>query len=125
MKSVETSCLKQGMVIAENVYSKNGQLIVSANSSLTRQMISHLVYYRISSVNIIDDEKLPEQTKESLNKKSEVERTHMAKLLSSQEYAIFKKQYQQNVSVLEDNFNDIILKNTRIDEPELITDTVE
>ena len=125
MKSVETSSLKQGMVVAENVYSKNGQLIVSSNSCLTRQMISHLVYYKIESIKIIDVEQIPEETKESINKKSEIERTHMVRLLSSREFEIFQKQYVENVAVLEDNFNDIILKNIPIDEPKLITDTVE
>lgn len=125
MKLIETSKLSEGMIVCENVFSKNGQIIVSANSSLTRQMISHLKYYRIDTVTVIDNEEIPEETQVSLTKREKVENMHLSRLLSTLEYAKFKAQYTENVEALEHNFNDIIFKNTPIDEPTLITDTVK
>ena len=124
MREIETSDLKQEMIIAKDVFSEKGQLIVAADSCLTRQMISHLLYYKINSVFIIDDDNIPLATKESMQKKSEIEKSHIAKLISTAEFNNFKKLYQENTKLLENSFNDIILKNTPIDQPSLIDDTV-
>lgn len=124
MPIVETKKLTEGLIVSANVYSKSGQLIVPVNSCLTRQMISHLRYYNITEVSIHEGE-IPKEAQESINLKNDVEKTHLDKLLSTQEYAKFKENYTENVTLVEENFNDIILKNTPIDEPNLITDTVE
>ena len=81
MREIETSDLKQEMIIAKDVFSEKGQLIVAADSCLTRQMISHLLYYKINSVFIIDDDNIPLATKESMQKKSEIEKSHIARIL--------------------------------------------
>lgn len=49
MRTVKTQDLTPGMITAEPVLSKHGQLIVAADTELTNQMIAHLSYYNIPS----------------------------------------------------------------------------
>ena len=44
MRTVKTQDLTPGMITAEPVLSKHGQLIVAADTELTNQMIAHLSY---------------------------------------------------------------------------------
>lgn len=50
MRTVKTQDLTPGMITAEPVLSKHGQLIVAADTELTNQMIAHLSYYNIYSI---------------------------------------------------------------------------
>lgn len=124
MHLVDLKELSQDMIVAENVYSKNGQLIIEKNTALTQQMINHLSYYRIISVPILDGE-IPDETQKAIAHKDQVEKTHLQKLLSTPEYVKFRESYTDSVKALEGTFNDIIFKNTPIDEPNVILDTVE
>ena len=54
MRTVKTQDLTPGMITAEPVLSKHGQLIVAADTELTNQMIAHLSYYNIPSASILD-----------------------------------------------------------------------
>lgn len=123
MSLVEIKNLKEGQIVAENVYTRNGQLILHKDTCLTRQMISRLAYYKILKISILEGE-IPQVTQDSIDLKNQVEQSHVAKLLASSEFQIFKKTYAHNIKVLEQNFNDIILKNTSINELSLITDTI-
>lgn len=123
MSTILTKQLTEGQIVAEHVYTKNGQIIIQKDTCLTRQMISRLTFYEIPSVVIIDGE-IPDSTRESMAIQKEVEQSHLARLIASSEFQIFQKSYTHNVEVIEKNFNDIILKNTSIDEISLITETI-
>ena len=60
MAILQTKDLAVGMMVAQDVYSKAGQLIIRKDSLLTRQMIAHLKYYFIDEIEIHDGE-LPEE----------------------------------------------------------------
>lgn len=124
MHLVDLKELSQNMIVAENVYSKNGQLIIPKNTALTQQMINHLTYYRIISVPILDGD-IPNETQKAIQHKSEIEQTHLQKLLETPEYIKFRECYTSSVQALEGTFNEIIFKNTPIDEHNIIIDTVE
>lgn len=124
MHLLDIKQLTEDMVVAENVYSKNGQLIIPKYTCLTRQMINHLFYYRVVSVPIVDGE-IPTEAKDAMEHKSEIEKTHLEKLLSTPEYLKFRESYTKSVKALEGTFNDIIFKNSSIDENNVILDTVE
>lgn len=125
MRLIDSSKLKIGMISADNVYTKAGQLLIPKNTCLTRQMISQLLNYRVKSVPIIDNESVPEEAKNAIQKKESVQKTHFARLLETPQFAEFKVKYAKGVEVVEKSFNDIIFKNREIPEEELITDTVE
>ena len=68
MHTVKVNDLTEGMIVAQNVLSRMGQIIVYKNSCLTKQMISQICYYQIPSVEIIDGE-IPPQTALALEHK--------------------------------------------------------
>ncbi len=123
MPFIKTSDLKIGMMVADDAYSKAGQLIVRKDSLLSRQMISHLKFYSIEQVNIYDGE-MALEIREAYEKRNGVQTTHLERILNSEEYKVFKKDYSANVNMLQESVSDIILRNTPVDAPALIADTV-
>ena len=124
MHTIQTKDLKVGMMVAEDTFSKAGQLIVRKDSILTRQMISHLKYYSIEQVNIHDGQ-LAREIREAIEHRNGAQTTQLERILQSQEYKVFKKDYSANVNMLQDNVNDIILRNAPIDASTLVTETVK
>ena len=113
MAILQTKDLSVGMMVAQDVYSKAGQLIVRKDSLLTRQMIAHLKYYFIDEIEIHDGE-LPETIQHALEARTRIENTQLDRILKSPEYKEFKKEYSANVAMLQNSVNDIILRNKRI-----------
>jgi len=124
MPFIRTEDLKVGMMVSEDVYSKAGQLIVRKDSLLSRQMISHMKFYTIEQVNIYDGE-MAMEIREAYEKRNGAQTTHLERILKSEEYKVFKKEYTANVNMLQDSISDIILRNTPVDAPALIDDTVK
>lgn len=123
MAIIQTKDLSMGMMVAENVYSKAGQLIIRKDSLLTRQMIAHLKYYSIPEIEVLDGE-LPEYILHALESQAKYENTQLEHIFNSQEYKVFKKNYVSNVNNLQVAVNDIILRNVPIDQPKVIEQTV-
>lgn len=123
MAILQIKDLAVGMMVAQDVYSKAGQLIIRKDSLLTRQMIAHLKYYFIDEIEIHDGE-LPEEIQHALESRTQIENTQLDRILKSPEYKVFKKDYTANVNMLQNSVNDIILRNTPVNPPELIEQTV-
>ena len=123
MPLIKTTDLKIGMMVCDDVYSKAGQLIVRKDSLLSRQMISHIKFYSIEQVNIYDGE-MALQIREAYEQRNGVQTTQLERILTSEEYKVFKKDYAANVNMLQESVNDIILRNAPVDPPSLIDETV-
>ena len=124
MAIIQTKDLKIGMMVTDDVFSKAGQLIVRKDSILSRQMISHLKFYSIEQVNIYDGDMALEIC-EAYENRNGLETTYLQRILTSNEYKEFKKEYSANVNMLQDYVSDIILRNVPVDPPSLIEQTVE
>lgn len=124
MIRVQTKNLTVGMMVADDVFSKAGQLIVRKDSILTRQMISHLKYYFIPEIDILEEE-LAMEIREALESRNGAQITQLERILSSEEYKVFKKDYTANVDMLQHSVNDIILRNTPVNAPVLLEETVK
>lgn len=124
MPIVQTKDLTVGMMVSEDVYSKAGQMIVRKDSLLTRQMISHIKYYFIPEVSIYDGE-LALTIREALDHRKDMPITQLERIMKSEEYQVFKKEYSSNVNMLQECVNDIILRNVPVNAPELIEGTVK
>lgn len=61
MKSINSEELQPGITTARGVYTTNGQLIVPANTQLTKQLISRIQFYGISSIQILGTSEDEEQ----------------------------------------------------------------
>lgn len=124
MAVVQAAQLKEGMVIADDVYSKAGQLILPRNIILTSQMISHVAHYGIEEVTIIQGE-LPREVKADIEIKKEAERSYTNRILNTEEYQRFKKHYKAQVEILETQLNNLVLRSQDIDEELLLKETME
>ena len=124
MPYIRTENLKIGMMVCDDTYSKAGQLIVRKDSLLSRQMISHLKFYSIEQVNIYEGE-MALEIREAYENRNGAQTTQLERILKSEEYKVFKKEYTANVNMLQDSVNDIILRNAPVDAPALIDETVK
>lgn len=59
MKKVSLDNLKEGMIVAENVLTKNGQCILEKGKPLNRQIIMRLSFYNITTI-MVEEEDEPE-----------------------------------------------------------------
>ena len=124
MPIIQTKDLKVGMMVSENTFSKAGQLIVRKDSILSRQMISHLKFYSITKVNIYEDA-LSKEILDAIENRNGVQTTQLERILQSKEYKVFKKEYSANVNMLENNINDILIRNAPVDPTVLVNETVK
>lgn len=124
MPNISVDKLIDGMIVAEDVFSPKGQLILPKNSVLTRQMISRTKYYQISAIPIFEGE-LPAEAKELIELKNEIRQDYMDHILSSPSYKKFADHYQLQVCSLKNTINDIIIKNVPIDSATLLHEIIE
>lgn len=124
MHTVETKHLKPGMITADRVLSKHGQLIVEKDKLLTIQMISHIDFYGVTVVNILDGE-LPEQTISDMAAEKEAITTYSQKIKQNKDFKDFKKSYEQKLHVFEGSMNDFISKNVPLNKDDLLEELVD
>ena len=123
MHTVETATLKAGMITAERVFSNKGQLIVERSMRLTNQMISHIFYYGINSVSIIDSE-IPPETIAAIQMQNSASDSYSARVKSSAEYIIFKRNYTKKINFLENSLNDLVKREQEIDTDALLAESI-
>lgn len=124
MHTVKTADLKPGMVTAERVKSRLGQLIVEKNKLLSRQMIAHIEYYNIPSVKILDG-LLPDETIDTMAAERQAAESYFQKVRESKEYREFKESYAKKVDFLEHSLNDAVVKNMPLDKDALLEQVME
>lgn len=124
MRQILTADLKPGMVIAMRIYSPKGQFLYEAGSTLTAQMIAHLTYYSIPSVQIADEPVESKYFRERLQKQYPPVETRAQKIQRSKEYKAFSKEFDQNISSLHSALNDCILRSKDLDTKHLLGETL-
>lgn len=123
MHTVIIKDLKPGMIIAEPVYSKYGQLIVDAHHALTHQMIAHLGYYNIPSAKILDGTIPPK----AIQQMAQTESAHLSyseKIKRSPLFKKFKQDYLKKINFFKSSLNDLINRTNPIDQTALINEAV-
>lgn len=123
MRTVKTQDLTPGMITAEPVLSKHGQLIVAADTELTNQMIAHLSYYNIPSASIVDGT-IPSAAIASMQKTEQVTLSYSQKIRSSRSFQRFKSDYVKKIRFLKSSLNDLIDRTDPIDQAELLSESV-
>lgn len=123
MRTVKTQDLTPGMITAEPVLSKHGQLIVAADTELTNQMIAHLSYYNIPSASILDGT-IPPAAIASMQKTEQVTLSYSQKIRSSRSFQRFKSDYVKKIRFLKSSLNDLIDRTDPIDQAELLSESV-
>ena len=123
IRTVKTQDLTPGMITAEPVLSKHGQLIVAADTELTNQMIAHLSYYNIPSASIVDGT-IPSAAIASMQKTEQVTLSYSQKIRSSRSFQRFKSDYVKKIRFLKSSLNDLIDRTDPIDQAELLSESV-
>lgn len=123
MHTVSVNELRPGMITADHVVSRYGQLIVEKNRILSYQMIAHIRYYGITKVAITDGE-LPSEAIEHFETERNAVLSYNEKIKKSPQFLYFKKEYDQKVDFLQDSLNDLIVRNIPCDMDHLLEQTL-
>lgn len=124
MKRIKTAELIPGYVLAEDVYSFNGQLILTKGLVLTDKIITRLEFYSITSVRVEDEmSAVTEESAPEVDLSSIKEELHSQAIKNSEEYAAFKKSFDESISGFKSSINDIVELNAPINTDTLLDST--
>lgn len=119
MKRVNTKDLIPGMVVAEDVYNYNDQLVLSKGTILNDQAITRLEMYAILSLQVSDDE-----TMKPLNAAPKTNDSYYEKVRSTRTFQFFKREFNQQVDSLKSQLNDVVKKNAEPDISAMLAGTL-
>lgn len=117
MRRVRTSELIPGMIIAEDVFNYNGQMILPKGLTLTDKAITRLEFYSILSVRIKDESLAGLDIEEDT-------RTHSERVRESEEFRKFHESFDENLNTFKESINNIVDMNANIDTDEMLTNTL-
>lgn len=117
MRRVRTSELTPGMIIAEDVFNYNGQMILPKGLTLTDKAITRLEFYSILSVRIKDESLAGLDIEEDT-------RTHSERVRESEEFRKFHDSFDENLNTFKESINNIVDMNANIDTDEMLTNTL-
>ena len=109
--------IQTGSYTATPVYTKTGQMILSAHTVLTAQQVSRLEFYGIEWVNIQEPSDVTEDTNSG---KQEEPVSFSQKVRVSKEFHEFKVDYDKKSRYLESSFDDLLNKNIPVESRVLI-----
>lgn len=126
-KYYETTDLKPGMITADAVRTKSGQIIVEKGVSLNERLISHIHFYSIPQALICDDS--PEKEKEPaplvIEKPSAQAPSYSQKIIRSKEFQDFQIAYSKTIGIYRSVFEDSAIRHNPLDCPGLLSATKE
>ncbi len=117
MIKTATKEIQTGAYTATPVYTKTGQMILSANTLLTAQQISRLEFYGIEWVNIKEPSDITEETD---SPQPEESASYSQKVKKSEEFHTFKADFHEKSRYLESSFDDLLNKNLPVESRALI-----
>lgn len=101
MKEVLLDNLEDGMIVAENVMTKNGQCILEKGKVLNRQIIMRLSFYSIHSIMIAEDDEpvtVPEESTSSVKIKPKSIKALFAPLPTAPTPSVYASDATHNLS---------------------------
>ena len=109
--------IQTGSYTATPVYTKTGQMILSAHTLLTAQQVSRLEFYGIEWINIQEPSDITENADSG---KQEEPVSYSQKVKVSKEFHTFKVDYDKKSRYLESSFDDLLNKNIPVESRALI-----
>lgn len=124
MIKTATKDLSAGMVTAEPVYSKTGQLLFPANTILTSQQITYLEFYGVEFISIIPEKDINDASLDTASPSPEANReTYAQKVKKSRKFHEFKVDFNKKTNMLKDYYKKLIDKKEPLD-PDSLLDQV-
>ena len=109
---VSVSDLVPGMIVARDVYTRNNQLLVPADTKITEAVIARMTFFGIMSIRVFASE---------LEKFIEDEEEEM--YMTQQEkkdFAVFKENYELTMDHVSESMNSLLKTSDEIDTDELV-----
>lgn len=122
MKRIKTKDLIPGYVLAEDVYSYNGQMILTNGTVLTDKIITRLEFYSIMSVRV-EDEMQDVPHEEALPTPELKEPPHSEIIKQSKDFTDFKNTFDDTLTDFKSSINNIVELNSPINTDELLNNT--
>ena len=122
MKRIKTKDLIPGYVLAEDVYSYNGQMILTNGTVLTDKIITRLEFYSIMSVRV-EDEMQDVPHEEALPAPELKEPPHSEIIKQSKDFTEFKNTFDDTLTDFKSSINNIVELNSPINTDELLNNT--
>ena len=116
MKRLSITQLIPGMIVAEDVYNLDHELLIPKGTVLTDKLITKLDLYGI--LTIFAEDVLP------ASDLSETESSHYERIKSSPEFHLFKEDFENEVELFRENMNLVVQKNTALDVKTLLKNTL-
>lgn len=111
-----TSQAIPGMVVSEDVYTKDLHLIIAKDTTLTDRIITRLNFYSITDFSIYSDDNLIETETEYF------ENTFYSEIKKSEAFSRFNKAYQNSVNRLKDSIDDLMENQNEVDTDILLSE---
>lgn len=121
MKRLELDAIKPGMILGEDIISPKGQTLASAGDVITAQQLLHLSYYGMNMVQVDDETNVFENI--DFDAPDEfVGETQSWRIVHSEEFAEFRKLYDNCANRLEEVIDNFMQKHMPLDDEVLLSD---
>ncbi|NLL73726.1 MAG: HD-GYP domain-containing protein [Clostridiales bacterium] len=105
-----------GMVVSEDVYTKDLNLVIAKDTILTDKIITRLEFYSVTDFSIYSDDL-------SIKEEAEyMENTFYTKIKKSEAFKRFRTAYVNTVNQLKDSINDFANNSKEVDSDRLLSD---
>ena len=97
---VSVSDLVPGMIVARDVYTRNNQMLVPADTKITESIIARMTFFGIMSIRVFASE----LEKNIVDEEEEMYMTQQEK----EDFAVFKENYELTIDHLSENLNSLL-----------------
>lgn len=121
MKRLSITQLIPGMIVAEDVYDLEHELLIEKGTVLTDKLITKLDLYGILTIfaeDVVPSDRRSESSPDS------GETSYSERIKSSPEFQLFREDFENEVNLFRENMNLVIQKNTDLDVKTLLQNTL-
>ncbi|MBH1941897.1 HD-GYP domain-containing protein [Mobilitalea sibirica] len=105
-----------GMIVAEDVYTKDHHLVIAKDTTLSDKIITRLEFYSITDLSVLTDTNIIEK------ENTIIETTFYEEIKKSEAFRRFHKAYISTVNDFQNTLNNIVTNDKEIDTDHLLTD---
>lgn len=120
VRQIQVVQAKEGMVVAQDLYTNKNELIIPCDTKLSHEMIEKIKYYEIYRFSVYEEEVPAEK---SVSTQQPV--SHIEKVRSSQDFIVFKKDFDHTLQGLKKTFCKMLENEEGTDGTEILVQQVE